>query len=142
VQQIRKEAGDGPAAAAATGERHRRYKAQFGSGFSIFLIRENCASRQSSWRGLHRVVNHPIFHSELGGRPHFQQIKKLEAQCSCTSAQDDRKACAAWWDQKTMIHHALKLPPTFWPCLPDPNGPVSPGAKALYAALDAALTGM
>ena len=76
------------------------------------------------------------------GAPHFQQIKKLEAQCSCTSAQDDRKACAAWWDQKTMIHHALKLPPTFWPCLPDPNGPVSPGAKALYAALDAALTGM
>ena len=39
-------------------------------------------------------------------------------------------------------HRGLKLPPTFWPCLPDPdpNGSVSPGARALYEQLDATLT--
>ena len=35
----------------------------------------------------------------------------------------------------------LKMPPTFWPCLADPNGPVSPGARALSEQLDKALTG-
>ena len=35
----------------------------------------------------------------------------------------------------------LKMPPTFWPSLPDPNGPVSPGARALSEQLDKALTG-
>ena len=35
----------------------------------------------------------------------------------------------------------LKMPLTFWPCPPDPNGPVSPGARALYEQLDKALTG-
>jgi hypothetical protein len=71
----------------------------------------------------------------------FQQLKKLETQCSCSNNRDECKACSAWWTQQTVIHHALKLPPHFWPCLPDPFGPVSPGARALYEQLDAALTG-
>ena len=72
----------------------------------------------------------------------FQQIKKLETQCTCVSAQDECKACAAWWTQQTVIHRALKLPPVFWPCLPEPNPKLdsNTGARALYAELDAALT--
>jgi hypothetical protein len=34
------------------------------------------------------------------------------------------------------------MPPTFWPSLPDPCGPISPGARALYEELDKTLTGM
>ena len=67
--------------------------------------------------------------------------KKLASQCSCDSQQDECKACKAWWKQQTIVHHALRLPPYFWPCLPDPNGPVSRGAMALYEELDKALTG-
>jgi hypothetical protein len=51
MQQIRREAGDGPAAAAATGERYRRYKAQLGSGFFIFLCREIAqAANHVGWK--------------------------------------------------------------------------------------------
>jgi hypothetical protein len=67
----------------------------------------------------------------------FAQIQKLETQCGCAGPQDECKACKAWWTQQTIIHHALKMPPTFWPCLPEPSGPVSPGARALYEQLDA-----
>jgi hypothetical protein len=42
---------------------------------------------------------------------------------------------------QTTIHRALRLQPHIWPALPSPNGPSSPGARALYAQLDAALTG-
>ena len=38
-----------------------------------------------------------------------------------------------WW-------HALKMPPTFWPCLPNQDGD-SPAQRALYAELDKALRG-
>ena len=76
------------------------------------------------------MVNHSIFHFELDGRrPSSANQKSLEKQGTCTNAQDDCKACAAWWVQQTLIHRALKLPPHFWPALPEPN-----------ATLDAALT--
>jgi hypothetical protein len=75
-------------------------------------------------------------------RGHLSSARKLATQCTCASNNDERKACAAWWTQQTVIHRALKLPPTFWPCLPDPNGPVSTGVRALYAELEKALTGM
>jgi len=40
-----------------------------------------------------------------------------------------------------LIHRALKLPLTFWPCIRSPTGQVvSPAAEALYAELDAGLT--
>ena len=71
----------------------------------------------------------------------FEQIKKIERQCSCKSAQDECPACAEWWHLQTTIHRALRLQPHIWPALPSPNGPSSPGARALYAQLDAALTG-
>ena len=44
------------------------------------------------------------------------------------SADERMPACLAWWDQQTLIHRALKMPPTFWPCLP--------GAAALTCADD------
>jgi hypothetical protein len=69
----------------------------------------------------------------------FAQIQKLEKQCTCASPQDECRACKEWWHQQTVIHHALKLPPMLWPCLPDPSGPVSPSARALYEELDHAL---
>ena len=47
-----------------------------------------------------------------------------------------RAQCRA---QQTVIHHALKLLPTFWPCLPEPGRDSSPGARALYEELDTAL---
>jgi hypothetical protein len=65
----------------------------------------------------------------------FAQIKKLQHQCTCIG-DGECKACTAWWNQQTLIHRALNLPPTFWPCLPDPNGPVSESAKALYEELE------
>jgi hypothetical protein len=79
----------------------------------------------------------------------FLQCKKLATQCSCQPASDPKfywkttecSACTAWWAQQTIVHHALRLPPHVWPCLPDPKGPVSPGAIALYEELDAALNG-
>jgi hypothetical protein len=49
-----------------------------------------------------------------------------------------RAQCRA---QQTVTHRALKLPPRFWPCLPQPGRDSSPGARALYAELDRALTG-
>jgi hypothetical protein len=63
VQQIRTEAGDGPAAAAATGERLRRYKAPFGSGFSIFLCREIAqAANHVGWkRGVNFIPDFASF---------------------------------------------------------------------------------
>jgi hypothetical protein len=44
--------------------------------------------------------------------------------------EESRAPSTAWH------HRALKMPPTFWPCLPDPNGPVSPGAQMLYQELE------
>jgi hypothetical protein len=39
-----------------------------------------------------------------------------------------------------VIHRALKLPPVFWPCLPDPaSDNASPAAMALYEELEAVL---
>jgi hypothetical protein len=71
----------------------------------------------------------------------FEQCKKLATQCTCASnLADECKACTEWWEQQTIIHHALKLLPSFWPCLPDPSlDYVSPGARALYEELDAAI---
>lgn len=69
----------------------------------------------------------------------FAQIKKLEKQCSCASPQDECPACRAWWAQQNVIHRELRMPPHVYPCLPDPNGPVSPGARKLYEELENAL---
>jgi hypothetical protein len=69
----------------------------------------------------------------------FQQIKKLETQCTCDGKGDGCAACAAWWGQHVVIHRALHLPPYFWPCLPPPGDKVvSAGARALYEELNAA----
>ena len=69
----------------------------------------------------------------------FQQIKKLETQCTCADSKDECAACKAWWGQHVIIHRALHLPPYFWPCLPPPGDKVvSAGARSLYAELDAA----
>jgi hypothetical protein len=73
----------------------------------------------------------------------FAQIKKLETQCSCASPQDECRACSAWFSQMATIRNSLKMPPHFWPILPQP-GPgrdSSRAARALYQQLDAALTG-
>ena len=77
----------------------------------------------------------------------FQQIKKLETQCTYQPVdpkvywkQAECPACAEWWVQQTIIHRALKLPPHVWPALPDPPGPVSSGARAPYEQLEKALT--
>ena len=66
----------------------------------------------------------------------------LQAQCSCQPVDpkvywktQEWPACMEWW-------HALKMPPTFWPCLPEPGRESSPAQRALYAELDKALTGM
>jgi hypothetical protein len=71
----------------------------------------------------------------------FEQCRKLQRQCTCKNPQDECKACKAWWQQQTIIHHALRLPPFAWPCLPDPNGPVSKGARQLFEELEHALFG-
>jgi hypothetical protein len=71
----------------------------------------------------------------------FQQIKKLEQQCTCASPQDECRACSSWWAQMATIRNALKLSPVFWPVLPEPGRDSSPGARALYEELDRALTG-
>ena len=59
MQQIRREAGDGPAAAAATSERYRRY------GFFIFLCREIAQAVMSDGKGSQ-------FHSGLRKLSHFK----------------------------------------------------------------------
>lgn len=69
----------------------------------------------------------------------FQQIKKLEKQCVCASANDECEACRLWWKTMATIRNALHLPPVFWPVLPPPKGECSPGARALYEELDHAL---
>ena len=70
----------------------------------------------------------------------FEQIRKLETQCACESSSVECRACEAWWAQQTVIHRALKLPPFFWPCLPEPRcGAASPAALVLYAELEKAL---
>ena len=65
----------------------------------------------------------------------FAQIQKLETQCSCAGPQEECPACRAWWAQHNVIHRALRMPPHIYPCLPDPNGPASAAAKALYEEL-------
>jgi hypothetical protein len=83
----------------------------------------------------------------------FQQIRKLETQCTCRavkripvlqecspSYKEECPACKAWWHQQTIIHRALKLPPVRWPCLPDPaSDGASEDAIALYEQLEAAV---
>jgi hypothetical protein len=71
----------------------------------------------------------------------FEQIKKLERQCTCGGELDECPACQAWWTQQTVIHRALKLPPVFWPCLPElgPTSVASPASLALYDELEKAL---
>jgi hypothetical protein len=55
----------------------------------------------------------------------FQQLKKLSTQCTCSTnwkgeywKKPECKACDEWWEQHKIIHHGLRLPPHFWPCLP------------------------
>jgi hypothetical protein len=78
----------------------------------------------------------------------FQQIRKLETQCSCQPVDPkcywrttECPACEEWWEQQTTIHRALRLPPHFWPALPEPNPKLesSSGARALYEELEHAL---
>jgi hypothetical protein len=71
----------------------------------------------------------------------FAQIKVLETQCTCASAQDECKACSEWFHAMATIRNALKLSPVFWPCLPQAGRESSRGARKLYEQLDAALTG-
>ena len=67
-----------PAAAAATGERARRYKAQFGSGFFIFLCCEIAqAANHVGWK---RGVN---FHSGLRKLSHFKLDCLYSLLCQC-----------------------------------------------------------
>jgi hypothetical protein len=41
----------------------------------------------------------------------FEQIKKIERQCSCKSAQDECPACAEWClDSRTKCNRALREP--------------------------------
>lgn len=77
----------------------------------------------------------------------FELCKKLSTQCRCKPADpkvywktQECRSCSDWWDAQTTIHHELRLAPNFWPCLPDPNGPVSPGAIKLFEQLSAALS--
>jgi hypothetical protein len=61
--------------------------------------------------------------------------------------QPECQACEKWWEQQTIIHRALNLPPYFWPCLKEPahrmaryrHANNSPAAIALYEELEAAL---
>jgi hypothetical protein len=69
---------------------------------------------------------------------------ELRLVAPCTLARC-RRGCGTWFRLPVSAEHnlagAVKMPPTFWPSLPDPNGPVSPGARALSEQLDKALTG-
>ena len=68
----------GPAAPAATGERRGRYKAQFGSGFSIFLFREIAqAANHVGWK---RGVN---FIPGLRKLSHFKLDCLYSLLCQC-----------------------------------------------------------
>jgi hypothetical protein len=100
-------------------------------------------------RKLHRQAHPQITPEVLWA---FQQIQKLETQCTCRevtksplwqecsqSYKEECPACKAWWHQQTIIHRALKLPPHFWPALPDPaSDGASAEAIALYEQLEEA----
>ena len=80
----------------------------------------------------------------------FEQIKKLQTQCSCQPAADPKfywrtiecGACVSWFHPMATIRNALRTPPNCWPILPPPGGRESSAAQwKLYEQLDAALTG-
>jgi hypothetical protein len=74
-------------------------------------------------------------------RRRVRRIICISRLVMCAQAHSMRSQMAGL--RSNEIHRALKLPPMFWPCLPDPHcDAVSPATEALYAELEQDASGV
>ena len=110
-----------------------------------FQVPQRCCARLF-WLRRYSVYIFCLSAMSTNGRRQAMRIGPWSKvrQCSVSALGQMRRFCplrrCPLYPQ-ILIHRALKLPLTFWPCIRSPTGQVvSPAAEALYAELDAGLT--